>query len=197
MCLGAFTLSLFGCSQGEVADPAAGCLDISALPSTPEVSFRNDLMPIFGLSCIASSCHDQSAKKANLILGDPSACGPMGTNCYDAAAKWSYTFQTNPADREALVATVLANLVNVASATIPGVPRVASGNAENSFLVDKVAGQQNSKQYPGPCTNQDPSRPAGACGSDMPLGTPKGFCGDSPNKVQAIAQWIQQGAKNN
>lgn len=196
MCLGAFALSLFGCSQGDVAEPAPGCLDISALPSTPAISFRNDLMPIFGLGCIASSCHDQGAHKANLVLGDPSACGPMGTNCFDATAKWSYTFKTAPADREALATSILANLVNAASATNPALVRVVPQNPANSFLLDKVTGQQNSKQYPGTCTNLDTTRP-GVCGSDMPQGTPGGLCAEQANRVTAIAQWIQQGAQNN
>jgi len=152
-------------------------------------------MPIFGLSCIASSCHDQSAKKANLILGDPSACGPMGTSCYDAAAKWSYTFKTPPP--ETLVQTVLDNLVtNGTSATNPALRRVVPQNPGDSFLVDKITGQQNSKQYPGQCTNLDPTRP-GVCGSDMPQGITGGMCAEQSDRVQAIAMWIQQGAQNN
>jgi hypothetical protein len=197
MCLGALALNLFGCNSTDQSTDSGACLDIPSLPTTPEISFRNDLMPIFGLSCIASSCHDQSAKKANLILGDPSACGPMGTSCFDDAAKWKYTFKTQPQDREALVQTVLTNLVGTPSATNPAVQRIAPGNPAGSFLLDKVTGEQSTKQYPGPCTNQDPSRPAGPCGSDMPLGVTGGFCSDSSDKVQAIAMWIQQGAKNN
>jgi hypothetical protein len=196
MCLGAFALSLFGCGNKTEEQGSTACLDIPSLPSTPAISFRGDLMPIFGLSCIASSCHDQTKHAANLVLGDPSACGPVGTSCYDQAAKWSYTFKTPPP--ETLVSAVLANLVNTPSVTNPAVPRVAPQNADNSFLVDKVAGVQNTKQYPGTCTNQDPSRP-GVCGSDMPQGVVGGFCenAESAKKVQAIAQWVQQGAQNN
>jgi hypothetical protein len=161
------------------------------------ISFKNDLMPIFALSCIASSCHDQAKHAADLVLGDPSACGPLGTSCFDNAAKWKYTFKTTEAERAPLVAAVLANLVNVATKTNPSIGRVVPLQPGSSFLLDKVSDEQNNKQYPGVCTNQDTSRPAGPCGGAMPQGVPRGFCSDSPQKVEAIAMWIQQGAQNN
>jgi hypothetical protein len=196
-CLGAFTLSVFGCSQGEVAPPAAECVDYTNLPAAP-VSFANDIMPIFGLSCIASSCHDQSAHKADLVLGDPSACGPQGTICFDESAKWKYTYKAGVTPD--LKQAVLDSLLAPTSKTAPGVRRVAPGQPENSFLLDKVTGQQNSKQYPAPCQNQDPVNSPGACGGDMPYRSPN-WCADgeqlSVQKVQAVAQWIEQGAQNN
>src|ERR1043165_4553366 len=121
VCVGLGSLGLVGCSSdnGGGGDgnppPPAECVDLNQLPTTPTISFKNDLMPIFGLSCIASSCHDTSAHKADLILGDPSACGKP--TCFDGSAKWKYTFPPgNPSD--ALVLQVAQNLVK-ASTTIP------------------------------------------------------------------------------
>lgn len=150
-------------------------------------------MPIFGLSCIASSCHSVDAHKADLILGDPSAC-PTG-NCYDPNAPWKYKFPTPPP--ETLVSQVLTNLVNAPSKTIASVPRVAPGNPGGSFLMDKLLAQENTKYgTSGQCQNQDTTKSTDPCGTDMPLQSPS-LCSDDPTKLQAIAQWIQQGAQNN
>jgi hypothetical protein len=205
ICVGLGSLGLWGCSSDKAgADngnpPPTECVDISQLPTTPTISFRTDLMPIFGLSCIASSCHDPSAHKADLILGDPAACGPQGTSCYDPAAKWKYTFKQPLTDQ--LVGQVLGNLVNIPAKTVPTVARIKPGDPENSFLLDKITGKMNSKQYPGPCTNQDTTKSTTPCGTDMPLTSPGiNFCTDGDpidaQKAMAIAQWIAQGAVNN
>jgi hypothetical protein len=104
------------------------------------VSFEHDLMPIFGLSCIASSCHDSTARKADLVLGDPSAWGPPGTSCYDPTAKWKYSFPA-PIPRD-LLTIVYSGLVDVPSKTVPAVMRVVPGDPSSSFLVDSVSGTQ-------------------------------------------------------
>jgi hypothetical protein len=195
-CLALFGAVTFGCSSTDQTQDGPGpCVDLNQLPTTPTISFKNDLMPIFGLSCIASSCHDTSAHKADLILGDPSACGKP--TCFDGSAKWKYTFPPgNPSD--ALVLQVAQNLVK-ASTTIPSVMRVTPNQPENSFLMDKLLGLETSKPYVPQCKNQDPSKSPNQCGGTMPLDSPS-LCdpvaGD-PTKVQAIAMWIQQGAQNN
>lgn len=196
-CLGAFALSLFGCSNnnGDVPPPAAECVDYSNLPQAA-VSFTNDVLPMFGLSCIASSCHDQSSHKADLVLGDPSACGPMGTVCYDPAAKWKYTYKAGVTP--ALKQTVLDALLAPTSKTVAGLRRVTPGQPQSSFLLDKVTGQENSKQYPAQCVNQDTTKSQTPCGTDMPLGGTN-WCADgdplSVQKVQTLAQWIENGAQ--
>src|SRR4029079_18745867 len=55
---------------GSTVPPLPGCIDFSQLQTEPPISFKDDLMPIFGLSCIASACHDMNARKAGLVLGD-------------------------------------------------------------------------------------------------------------------------------
>lgn len=190
-------VNLLGCSSSSgdgSPGTTGGCVDLSQLPTTPTISFVGDLMPIFGLSCIASSCHDTGAHKADLILGDPSACGKP--SCYDPTAKWKYSFPSPPPD--SLVTQVLTNLVNVASKTESAVMRVKPGDPANSFIMDKLLGQENSKTYSAPCQNQDTSKSTTPCGADMPLQSPS-LCSDPEDaaKVQAIAQWIQQGAQKN
>ena len=192
--------ALFGCSSSDNpngdtgAPPNQGCGDLSMLPApAAPISFTNDLMPIFGLSCIQSSCHNESTKKAGLILGDPKACAnPMG--CYDSTAKWQYKF-TGTLD-PALVAEVYTNLVNVASKTAPAVMRVKSGDPQNSFLMDKISNAQGSKGYT--CQNQDPTTGGPPCGMSMPLNATD-LCHDptATDKGIAIAQWIKAGAPQN
>lgn len=194
-------------SDGKMGEPSEtggatriGCPNWPPDPATAPVSFRNDVMPIFALSCIASSCHSLTPKKADLVLGDPSACSSTyATTCYDPNAKWKYSFP-GPVP-ETLVATVLSNLVNVPSKIVSSVMRVAPGDPAHSFLLDTVMGTENSKPYSNQCTNTNPEVTASPCGTDMPLGQPGGFCVDgdplSAQRVEAIARWIQQGAQNN
>jgi hypothetical protein len=163
-------------------------VDFSQLPTTPAMSFKDDMMPIFGLGCaVSSSCHDKSGHKANLILGDGSTGGK-----FDASAKWNWVFPT-PLD-PALIAQVAGNLV-MPSTTIPTLKRVDPGKPDESFLLDKVSAQENTKGLTG-CTPQDPNATQGPCGDDMPFNSPGGLCANptDANKVQAIAMWIQQGA---
>jgi len=182
-------------SRGPVLDaaPQPGCLDLSAVGGTPVISFKDDLMPIFGLSCVASSCHDMAARKADLVLGDPSACGPS-VSCYDPTAKWLYRFPGPIPD--ALLSTVYKNLVDVPSTVVASVRRVAPGDPNHSFLVDTLVGTENSSPYSSQCKNPNPEIVQSPCGGDMPLNTAN-LCEDDPAKVQAIVQWIAQGAQMN
>jgi len=188
--------ALLACSSSDNSDggpPSQGCGDLSAVPApAAPISFKNDLMPIFGLSCIASSCHDKNAAKAGLVLGDLTACtNPMG--CFDSSAKWGYTF-SGPLD-PALLSQVYGNLYNVASKTAPAVLRVKPGDPQNSFLMDKISNTQDSKGLT--CQNTSPTTGGGPCGTFMPQSAGADLCDDSPAKGIAIAQWILAGAPNN
>jgi hypothetical protein len=66
-----------------------------------------------------------------------------------------------------------AALVNVASAQQPAILRVAPGNADNSYLIDKLEGTA-----PPPTNSQMPL-----------LGQPL-----SPATIATIRQWIDNGA---
>jgi hypothetical protein len=180
------------------AGAVPSCVDFSTLPATPVVSFKDDVMPIFGLSCIASSCHDSFAHKADLVLGDFSACGPVGTVCYDPNAKWKFVYKAGLSPE--LLTAVYTGLVNKPSKIVSAVNLVTPGDPSSSFLLDTVMGTQNTSWYTPQCQRTDPSTPGGPCGPDMPLGS-LSWCEDgqalSSQNVQALATWIQQGAPMN
>ncbi|HVW30484.1 MAG TPA: hypothetical protein VHC69_34240 [Polyangiaceae bacterium] len=174
----------------QLSDPLGG-------KGTP-VSFRNDVLPIFGLSCVTSDCHSPQDQKAGLNLGHK--CG------YDANAKWKCTFPSQPnadptqpqPDDEQTVADVYASLL-APSSTVksPTVYRVKPGDPENSFLVLSLANQQNSRGYA--CVDQDPSHETDPlpCGASMPQGSDPFCAGASQPKFATIVAWIAQGAPNN
>ena len=71
--------------------------------------------------------------------------------------------------------TAFAALVNVASSERSGAVRVIPGNADGSYLVQKLRGD------------------AGIVGQRMPAGGP--FLSD--DQINLIRQWINEGARNN
>ena len=78
------------------------------------------------------------------------------------------------------------------------VKRVAPNDPGNSFLILKLADQENSKGYT--CMNQDPTHEdnPGPCGLSMPQGGATLYCeGTDRKKFDAIAAWIAQGAQKN
>jgi hypothetical protein len=152
-------------------------------------------MPIFGGSCIFSSCHDQSSKKAGLVLGDPKSFGLDGGSCFDTSAKWGCRIP-EPIDPVLLREVRDSLLAPSTTVKSPVVPRVTPGDPTESFLLDKVTGTQNDRGYTQ-CQNQDPRGvSADTCGDVMPLGNAD-FCAARPDKVIAIAQWIRDGALEN
>jgi hypothetical protein len=165
----------------------------------PAISFRNDILPIFGLSCTVSDCHSPTDHKAGLNLGYKCA--------YDANAKWKCTFpvvsnpdpvQAQPDDAQT-VAAIYASLL-APSATVTGpllVQRVKPGDPANSFLVLSLADKQNMRGYS--CVNQDVSHESlpPACGVSMPQNQAT-FCdGTLQPRFDAVVRWIAQGALNN
>jgi hypothetical protein len=164
------------------------------------ISLRQDLLPMFGLSCVVSDCHAPKDHKAGLTLGNKCA--------YDMNAKWKCTFPPMPdpsgdpskpaPDDEAMVAQIYKDLLDPAVTVNGGmVKRVAPGDPANSFFLLKLADQQNSKGYM--CTNQDPSHESSPppCGVSMPQNQEKYCTASYRARFNAIAYWIAQGAKNN
>lgn len=194
-----------GGAAGAGAGPAigVGCDDINyeAFKTGGDmISLRQDLLPMFGLSCVVSDCHAPKDHKAGLNLGNKCV--------YDMNAKWKCTFPAMPdpsgdpskpaPDDEALVNTIYGDLMAPAMTPNGGtVKRVVPGDPANSFFLLKLADQQNSKGYM--CTNQDPSHESSPppCGVSMPQNQDK-YCTSSYRaRFNAIAYWIAQGAKNN
>jgi len=152
-------------SGGAATTDACG-LDFATLPPNAPVSLKDDLLPIFGLSCAGTSCHSAPTKKGGLYLGPK--CD------FDTAAKWSCKFPTAPnTDPEAsqpvtqqVLDDVWASLMENAKTVTgpaPVVKRVTPGAPQTSFLIDKTSDKQNQRGYV--CVNTDPKPgAAGTCG---------------------------------
>ena len=187
-----------GHADGSGAPLDCEHIDYSSYGKGETVSFRDDLLPIFGFSCVLSDCHNSDKKAAGLYLGHKCA--------YDTTAKWDCRFPTTapsdplqpaPDDDQTIMDVYTSLLGNSETVTSPTVARVAPGDPANSFLILKLANQQNSKGYT--CTNTDPSHESSPppCGVSMPQNADL-FCqGTSRVKFDAVAEWIAQGAKNN
>lgn len=185
-------------ASGSGSTTDCSSIDYSSYGKGDPVSLKDDLLPMFGLSCVTSDCHAPKDKKAGLNLGNKCA--------FDANAKWKCTFPamadpdpTKPQpDDDMTVMDIYTSLMGD-SETVqsPTVKRVAPGDPGNSFLILKLADQQNSKNYT--CDNQDPSHESSppACGVSMPQNGDLYCQGSSRAKFDAIAEWIAQGAKNN
>jgi len=108
-------------------------------PPTEDVSFADDIQPIFNSSCTSSLCHG-TAESAGLDLRQGSSYG---------------------------------ELFSVTSTSEPPKLRVAPSNADSSYIVIKLEGDQT-------------------VGGKMPLGGSL-----SSTQITSIRKWIDEGAENN
>jgi hypothetical protein len=193
-----------GGSTGGGGAPSCDGIDFAAYSTPPIPSFKTDIMPIFGLSCTASDCHNSHDKKAGLDLGWKCDYMAATKTCVFPAMVDPNTMSANPSKplTQAVLDAVHASLMAQATTVIPpsaSVPRVIPNNAEHSFLIEKVSDTQNKQGYT--CKNQDPSHETApkACGESMPL--PQGsepLCsGTNRPRFDLLARWIAQGAPNN
>jgi hypothetical protein len=194
-----------GGTSGGGGGATSGCgtdcmhIDYSCYKGMAPVSFKTDILPMFGLSCVTSDCHSPRDHKAGLNLGNKCA--------YDANAKWKCTFpaapvdpndSTKPAPDDPIIMDIYNSVMGVAMTVNGGtVKRVVAGDPGNSFLLLKLADQQNSKGYM--CTNADPSHESSPppCGVAMPQNQELYCQGTYRPRFDAIAAWIAQGAMNN
>ena len=99
-------------------------------PSSPQVSLRNDVLPIFRLSCgLSSACHQLPASQTGRIYLGSS----MGTGNSDAAM-------------------VRDAIVNSPSFDLSSMALVKPGDPSNSFLMHKLDGDQC--MFENQCTTQ-------------------------------------------
>lgn len=127
--------------------------------------------PTSGICPSTMQAHFSSIKQELLAK----SCGTAGTSCHSAAGSvdsGGLDLATDP--YSALVGKGAANLAGSAT----GLVRVKPGDPDGSFLVIKLRTM----------TSADPNY-----GSGMPFTAPGSVCG---NAVDAIAQWIAQGAHN-
>jgi hypothetical protein len=185
-------------------DAGGGCVQFAddASLTTPTVSFKNDVFPIFQFSCgISSSCHG----------GDPmSDIGQRGLflGCTDSSLEAGTCTATGDG-----LAQVYAGLVG-ASANTPieetCMPFVMPGDPTKSYLMHKMDGDQCTVT----CCKPDNAAVMAAemmapwCGQFMPyqvMTLPAGpVCGGSSdcsqpgtNSRDTVRAWIAQGAMNN
>jgi hypothetical protein len=86
--------------------------------TTPSVSLKSDVMPVFNANCGSASCHgDASASAGGLFLGSETAAGA------DASK-------------------VRMGLVGVNGNELTAIPLVTAGDATKSFLMHKMDGDQ-------------------------------------------------------
>jgi hypothetical protein len=192
-----------GAAGAAPAGVGTSCTDINydAFKTGGEMmSFRNDLLPLFGLSCVVSDCHSPRDHKAGITLGNKCA--------FDANAKWKCTFPAAPdpsgdtskpaPNDDATIALIYKDLLDPATTVIgAATKRVVPGDPANSFFLLKLANQQNAKGYT--CMNQDPSHESNPppCGVSMPQNQDLYCDGTYRARFNAVAYWIAQGAKNN
>jgi hypothetical protein len=127
------TWASVGCSPDPPA--SSSCDDYqppaSFDPSTPSVSFANDVIPVFSQSCAFSTCHGSTVGTANGVF--------LGRD----AAK------------------VHAAIVSVASGELPAMPFVTPGKPRESYLMRKMDGSQcalDTQCTGGSCQDSMPKR---------------------------------------
>lgn len=163
----ALCATLAGCgSDSESGENGDNCPQPSA-----EVSFQNEVLPVFRRACgLSSSCHGVNpGSQAELYLG-PKQSAPDPT----------------PAERSALIAGL-----DQPSKTAPSMNLVAPGNPDQSFLQLKVDDTHNSAGLT--CSPQPGAESGQPCGDSMPQQSPLLCQGER----DILRQWIAQGAKDN
>ncbi len=153
-----------GTSGGATGSSTSGSTSGSAT-----VSFVNDVMPIFQMSCATGglTCHGDPNVTTQKELMRPYLGPPTGS---------------------ASTTLILAGLVGKASAEDPTMPLVTAGDSTKSFLQYKMDGTQNT--LAADCTTGD----YGSCGLLMPETNAEPLPQATLDTVRA---WINQGALNN
>ncbi|HVW30733.1 MAG TPA: hypothetical protein VHC69_35495 [Polyangiaceae bacterium] len=197
------TAGTTGAAGAGTGGPGTTCADTNLMGYTPNampISFTTDILPMFGLSCVTSDCHNsnEQAPRAGLQLGHKCA--------YDATAKWKCTFPTTapsdptqpaPDDPTTVMAVYQSLMAPAETVMGAGMARVKPGDPYNSFLMLKLSDEENSRGLT--CTNTDASHETnpGPCGVNMPQGSDPWCSGSDRAKFDAIGQWIANGAPMN
>jgi hypothetical protein len=172
----ASAVGAMACSSSSSPSPAG---DSDGGGSGSTVSFQADIVPIFQQSCeISSSCHGQpnNAGEENLFLGDFTG------------------------EDAGVVSQVYTGLVNVKSEENPEMNLVTPGSPSTSWLYQKLSNTpQMLTTFAGDCakgTCNAPTCMGAPCGTSMPYLNAMLQTAD-PAALEAINDWITQGAMNN
>lgn len=163
----------------ESGAPARDCVSIFAADLSidgggPAVSFRGDLIPLFGMRCTFGGCHEGRETTGQLSLGDQCTYDPRRGVC-----------SLGPDSMTPEVAEIVhGNLVSQSNAAA-NLKRAEPYRPDRSFMLYKLSGCQNAFPDRTGCTQ---------CGDPMP--PPLDPLRESAPEVFAtIARWIAQGAK--
>jgi hypothetical protein len=161
--------------SGESMTPDAGSCDRAlALRSrtTPLVTFEQDIVPLFGLSCNFGDCHMGTARRGQLRLGP---------KCHLDSGTGKCVFESN----EPTSATLDGVYQNLLDANVQGgkMRRVEPGSVSRSFLMLKLSGCQDESPDATGCTD---------CGEAMPPSLT--LWEFSPDRYELLARWVSDGA---
>jgi hypothetical protein len=183
---------------GAGGETGCSTIDYASYKTGATVSFKNDIMPIFGSACATSSCHNVHDHIAGLNLGVRCTPPPKGvTVCtFPDTVDTSGNSSNPPAPLTPQIISDAYTSLMQASTTVQAgnVMRVVPGDPEKSFVIQKVTGTQGDQGYTT-CKSQDSSHAVtpDPCGDSMPLGTL--LCeGSSRPRFDMLARWIAQGA---
>jgi hypothetical protein len=164
-------------SSGGGSATGGDCFDYTTFDgSSPAVSFKNDVLPIWRTSCgLSMSCH-----------GNPIPPAPA-QHYYGPA-------NSDPAPTTADIAMILAGTVGVASIDEPDMPVIKASDPAHSFMMYKLDGDPTNLLSGVDCTNLQ-------CAVAQPnvclLAMPQGGAQLPEAERNTIRSWIAQGAENN
>jgi hypothetical protein len=192
--LGAFGLGSAACGSSS-SGSANDCYDYTTFTgSTPAVSFKTDVLPIFQASCaLSTSCHGCDPTMTpgcttggiSPFLGTPMADGtPTAMQIaaiISATVGKASTAQASTVDPSTMVGN-------------PDMMIVAAGSPQTSFMMYKLDGDPNAADPTQEVTCATLTCTAGkTCGLAMPSGGPQ----LAQASRDTIRRWIAQGAMNN
>ena len=156
---------------GMVCPPGVGCGTPSPAATdltTPVISFKTDIVPLFQMSCsLSSSCHQAK-------IGGPSLVYLGG----------SLMMAPDPPG-------IMKSIINVKSIELPTMNYVTPGDLANSYLMHKMDGDLC--QFSTCAMN-----PVPMCGVVMPMaGCALESIDGAPSPRDVVRRWIAQGAQNN
>jgi hypothetical protein len=166
--------SLTACGNSTASSAGGDCFDYTSIDlTTPTVSFKTDVLPIFRQSCgLSTSCH-----------GDPNG-GALGGQHFYGPSK------SAPDPSTADLQAIMDQSVGKASTANPDMEVIKAGDPANSFIMYKLDGDPTAVNGVT-CSTLTCSKDM-SCLLAMPSGGPQ-----LPEASRAIIRrWIAQGAKN-
>lgn len=172
--------SFIGCGGGGSTGGGGGggsgsgaCFDYTSFDgTTPVVSFKTDVLPIFRNSCGFSTCHG-------------SQNGPGGQHFYGPN-------KSDPDPTASDIEVIFNQSVNQPAVADAAMKIITPGDPANSFLMYKLDGDPEAKLGEQVTCDKLSCASGKTCGDAMPQGGPALEAASR----DIIRRWIAQGAKN-